>query len=96
MASYKFEDGAARDLDDIYRYGAKTFGETRADAFFMKFLDHFCELAARPLSCPVVLYLDGDYRRSVFQKHSSYYRLTDDGIQIAAIIGRQDTASRFQ
>ncbi|MEM7728666.1 MAG: type II toxin-antitoxin system RelE/ParE family toxin [Pseudomonadota bacterium] len=96
MASYKLEAEATRDLDTIWRYGAKTFGEAQADLYFMAFFDHFQILADRPLAYPAVDTIRKGYRRSVFQKHSIYYRITANHIVVSAILGRQNALSRFQ
>jgi len=59
MADYVLSNSADRDLTEIYRYSHQTFGEARADAYFLSLRDCLQMLAENPrLGRPV------DYLRS--------------------------------
>ena len=51
-------------------------------------------MAANPLTFQSVNYLRSGYRRAVYQSHSIYYRVEQDGVLIVRVLGQQqiDTA----
>lgn len=91
MASYKLNENAKEDLWRIYDYGVDRFGEAQADQYLDKFFKRFEELATSPHLYASVDEVRTGYRRSVCGKDSIYYRITDEGVEIMAIIGQQDT-----
>lgn len=48
MADYVLSNAARADLDDIYVYSFETFGEARADAYFLSLRDCLQTLAETP------------------------------------------------
>lgn len=95
MEGYKLTQDAKRDLVSIWAFGAKQFGSEQVDTFLNDLLDHFEEMARRPLSFPAAHELGANYRRSVFQRHAIYFRQFDNFIDITAIIRSQDIRTRL-
>ena len=50
--SLKISNAARRDLDDLYDYGAATFGYRQADKYAEQILDAFRLIAAFPAASP--------------------------------------------
>ncbi len=96
MGNYRLTQDAKQDLNNIWEFGVERFGEAQADDFLLNFFDHFSEMAHRPRSYPEAEDVRENYRRSVFQKHTIYFIVLDDMIDITAIVGRQDILLRFQ
>ena len=92
LASYKLRESAVEDLDRIWFYGAQTWGIGAADNYRNDLFLHFEDLAENPNLYPVSD-IRRQYRRSVCGKEQVYYRVTDSGIEIVAIIGRQDVGA---
>ena len=90
MPSYKLSEEAKQDLVRIHQYGTIYFGESQADKYFDGFFDHFDLIANNPNSFPEVNYIREGYRRSTYGSDSIFYRITDDIVEIMAIVGHQD------
>ncbi len=93
MAIYKLSREAEIDLEDIYYYGAISFGLAQADSYYDGLFERFERIADAPLMYPDASDIREDYRRSVFGAHSIYYCIEADHIFIVRIIGQQDTGS---
>ncbi len=90
MAAYKLSQKAEEDLWHIYDWGVRKHGETQADIYYHAIFDRFDKIAEQPNLYQAVDYIHEGYRRSVFGKHSIYYRVSDRTIEIMRILGRQD------
>ena len=90
MRSYKLSNKARSDLIAIARYGDEHFGAESSDRYRDQLTSHFELLARQPLLFPAVDPIRQGYRRSICGVHSVYYRISDDGVAIMRIIGRQD------
>lgn len=67
----------------------------QADLYYDELLDHFDVLCENPKLFRAVDELREGYRRSVCNKHSIYYRINDDAVEIMAVLKRQDVFSRI-
>lgn len=85
---------ADRDLDQIYEYGFRQWGEVQADNYFDELGAHLNQLTENPYLYAAVDDIRPGYRRSVCGSHSVYYRVTGEWVEIMAIIGRQDFGKR--
>lgn len=96
--TYRLElsGGADRDLNAIYEYGFRQWGEAQADAYFTGLIRHFDQLCENPFLYAPIDEIRVGYRRSVCGAHSVYYRVTDGTVQIMAIIGQQDFRERIE
>ena len=90
MADYKLTNEAKEDLIRIHQYGVERFGMTQADKYFDSFFKYFDIIAQQPYSFESVDYIRNGYRRCACGVDSIYYRITNDIVEIMAIVGRQD------
>ena len=90
MANYKLSNVAKDDLIRIHRYGVKKFGMTQADKYFDSFFEYFDIIAESPFSFESVDYIKTGYRRCACGSDSIYYKISNNIVEIMAIIGRQD------
>ncbi len=90
MATYKLSRAADDDLDRIFDFGIDQFGLAQALDFRDELNERFSSIAEQPLRWPAVDDIRVGYRRCVYKSHSIYYRITDDGVVISRILGRQD------
>jgi toxin ParE1/3/4 len=86
----KISNVADGDLDAIYEYGFRQWGETQADRYYDDLLSHFEDLLKNPFLYASVDDIRPGYRRSLCGAHSIYYRITGEFVEIMAVIGRQD------
>ncbi len=85
---------ADQDLDDLYSEGFRNWGEAQADRYFDGLLAHFDQLCVNPRLYPAVDDIRAGYRRSIYRKHSVFFVILDDRIEIRAVIKRQNIYSR--
>ena len=90
MGGYRLTAQADSDLIRIHQWGVRTHGEAQADAYFLRMIERFQQIADDPLLYPAVNDIRDGYRRSVCGRDSIYYRIDNDEVEIVAIIGRQD------
>lgn len=95
MTKYKLSNLAKEDLIRIHQYGVLTFGESRADKYIDSLFFCFERIAERPYAFEGVEYIKSGYRRCVCGSDSIYYRITNNIVEIMAIIGSQDTEGIF-
>jgi toxin ParE1/3/4 len=90
MAYYKLTNEAKEDLIRIHQYGVERFGMAQADKYFNSFFKYFDIIAQQPYSFESVDFIRNKYRRCACGSDSIYYRITNDIVEIMAIVGRQD------
>ncbi len=90
MATYRLSQNAKDDLQRIYLYGVNQFGEAQADQYFWQFFAAFERIAENPSLYPSVEYIRRGYRRCQCGSDSIFYRVSDNVVEIMAIIGGQD------
>jgi toxin ParE1/3/4 len=95
MANYRLSNAAKDDLIRIHHYGIEKFGMTQADKYFDTFFEYFEIIAQRPYAFESVEYIKNGYRRCPCGSDSIYYRITDDIVEIMAIVGMQDLNNIF-
>lgn len=95
MASFKLTEAAKDDLVNSYEYGFYQFGESQATIYHNQLEERFTFLANNPYAAPVAKDIDEQYRRAVHGSDSIYYRITDEGILIVRVIGKQDVTKRL-
>ena len=93
MANYRLSNEAKADLIRIHQYGVEKFGVVQADKYFNTFFEYFEIISRQPFSFESVDYIKKGYRRCVCGSDSIYYKITDDLVEIMAIIGRQDLSN---
>jgi len=81
---------AKEDLIRIHTYGTYKFGISQADKYFNSFFEYFESISENPFSFKTVDHIRERYRRCPCRSDSIYFRLTQNTIEIMAIIGKQD------
>jgi len=88
MAEYVLSNKADDDLGGIYVYSAQTFGEARADAYFLGLRDCLQALADTPrLGRPAELATAGLLRHE-HGRHIVFYLMETGGIFVVRILHR--------
>ncbi len=72
--SYILSEMADQQLSNLYRWGLEQFGQTQADRYYFKLIEHFDSIAAAPRRYPRVDNIRPGYRRSVCGRESIYFR----------------------
>jgi len=90
MAKYRLSNTAKEDLIRIHHYGVRKFGITQADKYFETFFEYFEIIAQRPYAFESVDYIKNGYRKCPCGSDTIYYRITDNVVEIMAIVGMQD------
>jgi len=86
---------ADQDLNDLYSEGFTTWGEEQADRYYDGLLNRLEGICETPLMYPAVDDIREGYRRSVYEKHSIYFVVLDDVVEVRAIVKRQNVATRL-
>ncbi|MCB1448449.1 MAG: type II toxin-antitoxin system RelE/ParE family toxin [Rhizobiaceae bacterium] len=95
MARYRLSNTADRKIAAIYEYSFLTFGETRADAYFLGMHDLFGLLAANPLMGREEAELGEGVRRFPDEAHLVFYRPLTDGVLILDLFGVRQKPRSF-
>jgi toxin ParE1/3/4 len=90
---YRLTESAKADIRRIYTYGFEQWGEAAADHYYNNLFDCFERIAVKPSLYPLVDEVRAGYRRCVCGVDSIYYRITDETVEIMAIIGKQETSA---
>ncbi len=90
MAKYRLSKLAEEDLAEIADYGDEHFGIAQSDRYRERLKQRFSTLAEQPYLYQAVDDIREGYRRSVCGKHSVYYRIDEQGVEIIRVLGRQD------
>ncbi|MDE0535205.1 type II toxin-antitoxin system RelE/ParE family toxin [Tenacibaculum sp. L6] len=90
MAKYRLSNEAKIDLIRIHHYGIEKFGMTQADKYFETFFEYFDIIAQSPFSFEAVDHIKKGYRRCVCGVDSIYFKITENNVEIMAIVGQQD------
>lgn len=90
MVEYRLSKAAKEDLIRIHHYGVEKFGGIQADKYFNTFFDYLEIIAERPFSFESLDYIKKGYRRYPCGSDTKYFRITDDVVEIMAIVGMQD------
>ena len=90
MSKYRLSNEAKEDLIRIYHYGVTNFGTAQAEKYYNTLFEYFELIATEPFAFESVDYIRPGYRRCPCGSDSIYYRISDNIVDIMAIIGRQD------
>ncbi|MCG8379636.1 MAG: type II toxin-antitoxin system RelE/ParE family toxin [Proteobacteria bacterium] len=84
------------DLANLYEDGFIRWGEAQADQYYDDILSHFELLCDNPYLYRSVDEIREGYRRSVCGKHSIYYRIMDDTVEIMALVKHENRYSDYE
>lgn len=90
MESYRLTQDAQNDLIRIHHYGVRTFGEIKADKYYLNFFEQFELIAEQPHLYQSIDDIRHGYRQCVCGIDTIYYRIVDDCVEIMNILGRQN------
>ena len=90
MSKYILSESAKEDLIRIHQYGTKRFGEKQADKYFNEFFDCFESIAKNPFAFESVDYIRQGYRKCVCGVDTVFFRISNNTVQIIAVLGKQD------
>ncbi|MCH7936905.1 MAG: type II toxin-antitoxin system RelE/ParE family toxin [Proteobacteria bacterium] len=94
MAEYILSNKADADLGDIYTYSWRTFGEARADTYFLELRDCLEMLAGSPrLGHAADLILPG-LRRHTHASHVVFYTIEENAIFVVRVLHRSMDSER--
>ena len=94
MAEYQLSDKADEDLNDIYSFSHRRFGEATADSYPPALERRFSILAAQPGLGRRIDHVRAGYFRYEHASHSIFYRLTGDGIIVMRVLHRSMDVAR--
>lgn len=86
MADYVLSNKTDADLGEIYAYSHQTFGEARADAYFLELEQCLTTLAGHPGMGRSVDHLLPGLLRHVHQQHAIFYLIEGNDIFIVRIL----------
>ena len=97
MAKYRLQISAVaeEDLAGLYTEGMRSWGQAQADRYYDALIEHFDRLCENPLLYRAVDDIRPGYRRSVCGRHAVYYQITDDAVEIMAVIKHQNIIDRL-
>lgn len=87
---------ADQDLDNLYEDGFKRWGEAQADLYYDNIITHFEILCETPYLYPTVDEIREGYRRSVCGKHSIFYRIIDNAVEIMALVKYENRYTAYK
>lgn len=95
MSNYRLSKVAANDFEQLFEYGIDNFGLPKAKQYIDGLTAHFHDLAEHPLHYQAIDYIRENYRRSVYGKHSIYYIITNDGVDVMRILRAENLSTAF-
>ncbi len=94
MAEYRLSPVAERDMEQIWRTTAKTWGVDQAHRYTDKLAAAFEALAEAPDRAQACDHIRAGYRRRNVERHAIYFRKTASGIDIMRILHDRMDATR--
>lgn len=86
---------AEQDLNDLYCEGFSSWGEQQADRYYDGLLERFEQICAKTMMYPAVDEIMPGYRRSVYERHSIYFVIKAEHVEIRAVVKHQDVQQRL-
>ena len=86
---------ADQDLHDLYSEGFSEWGERQADRYYDGILSRFERICDNPMMYQAVDHIREGYRRCVCEKHSIYFVVGGDTVEVRAVVKRQDVSGRL-
>jgi len=90
MSNYKLSITAKEDLIRIHHYGVEKFGIRQADKYFNEFFEYFEKISNNPFAFESVDHIRNGYRRCPCGSDTIYFKLSNNAVEIMAIVGKQD------
>lgn len=90
MTKYILTEEAKEDLWRIFEFGLTQFSAYQAEKYFAMMHACFRKIAEFPLLFPVTIKRNANLRFCVCGVETIYYQVTETGVRILTIIGRQN------
>lgn len=87
---YRISETALRDLQEIKKYGIKTFGHKNAIKYIEAIRDKIRLIARLPLIYQELDHIRPNYRRAIHKSHSIYFKIENEQVIIMRVIGKQE------
>ena len=94
MADYALSNKARTDLDGIYTYSWRTFGEARADSYFLELRDCLEMLAGNPNLGNSADHIVPGLWRFPHASHVVFYTIEESDILIVRVLHRSMDSER--
>ncbi|MFJ2478946.1 type II toxin-antitoxin system RelE/ParE family toxin [Pseudomonas sp. NPDC087598] len=94
MGEYRLTPAAEGDLEAIWSYTARQWGQDQASRYIDIMTTAFAQLAAHPKTAPACDAIRPGYRRCSVERHTIYFRITAYGIAIIRILHERMEAQR--
>jgi toxin ParE1/3/4 len=97
MATYKLKISrrAEQQLEELYLDGFRRWGEKQTDDYYDKLIIHIALICETPSIFMSVDSIRAGYRRSVCGKHSIYYRIINNSVEIMGVLKKQNQLNNF-
>ena len=89
MSKYTLSNKAAHDLENIYQYTFREFGEHQADSYLNELEACFNLLADETEIAQKANEIREEYYRYPFRKHSIFFKLKDKDIFVVRVLHQQ-------
>lgn len=81
---------AEYDLNNLYVDSFRRWGEAQADKYYDNLLAHFNAICDNPYLYPAVDEIRKGYRRGVCGKHSVFYLVAEDRVEVMALLKHEN------
>lgn len=95
MANYRKTQRAESDIEDIAFYGMHRHGMAQARKYQKGLEERFEAIAENPMQYQAVDHIRQGYRHSVYESHTIYYRIDQEGVLIVRILRSQDPSQEL-
>jgi toxin ParE1/3/4 len=96
MVKYKLSQAADQDLEQLFEYGIDNFGLSRAKSYVDGLINQFQNIAENPFRYQAVDHIRRGYRRGVYSKHSIYYTVSKDCVDVMRILRAENPNTAFE
>ncbi len=93
--NYRLSQEAKFDLINIHHFGIYRFGEIQAEKYYNAFFRQFKIICKNPYLFPAVDYIKKGYKKCVCGSDTIYYYISENYVEIIAIIGSQDIKNKL-
>ncbi|MEM0515603.1 type II toxin-antitoxin system RelE/ParE family toxin [Pseudoalteromonas sp. YIC-827] len=96
MAKYRLSSAADQDFEQLFEYGIDNFGLAQAKSYIDGLIIQLQSIAQNPLHYQAVEHVRQGYRRSVYGKHTIYYVVSNDCVDVMRILRAENLNTAFE
>ena len=86
MAGFSLRPQAVADLEEIWNHSTENWGELQAERYLRLINKHFRKIADNPDLGPSCDGIREGYRRRRVARHTIFYRMSDDRVEVVRIL----------